>query len=80
MVYHTRSWYTIREMHGDGGVMPRREAHWDCRSKARDKGWVTLYVRDPQRRVFVRVGRVCPACGKTEDLREGIATAFPSQP
>jgi len=60
--------------------MPRREAHWDCRTKARDKGWVALYVRDPQRRVFVRVGRVCPACGKTEDLREGIATAFPSQP
>jgi hypothetical protein len=60
--------------------MPRREAHWDCRSTARDKGWVALYVRDPQRRVFVRVGRVCPACGKTEDLREGIRAAFPSPP
>lgn len=60
--------------------MPRREAHWDCKSKAPDKGWVALYVRDPQRRVFVRVGRVCPACGKTEGVREGIATAFPSRP
>ena len=60
--------------------MPRREEHGECRSKRKDKGWVALYVRDPQRRVFVRVGRVCPACGKTEDLREGIRAAFPARP
>ena len=58
--------------------MSRRTEHWDCRSKARDKDWVALYVRDPQRRVFVRVGQVCPACGKTEELREGIASVFPT--
>ena len=59
--------------------MPRRTEHWDCKSVGRDKGWVALYVRDPQRRVFVRVGSVCPACGKTEELREGVRTVFPSQ-
>jgi hypothetical protein len=58
--------------------MPRREEHWDCRSKRQDKGWVALYVRDPTRRVFVRVGRICPACGKVEEAREAIADVFPS--
>ncbi len=58
--------------------MPRREEHGDCRSKREDKGWVALYVRDPQRRVFVRVGRVCPACGKIEDVKEGMEAVFPA--
>ncbi len=67
MVYHN-----MKE-----GAMPRREEHGDCRSKREDKGWVALYVRDPQRRLFVRVGRVCPACGKIEELKEGIGAVFP---
>jgi hypothetical protein len=56
--------------------MPRREEHWECRSKRKERRWVALYVRDPQRRVFVRVGRVCPACGKVEDVAEQISTVF----
>lgn len=56
--------------------MPRREEHEDCRSKRRDRGWVALYVRNPERRVFVRVGQVCPACGKVEEVAEQIRTAF----
>lgn len=56
--------------------MPRREQHWDCRSKRQDKGWVALYVRHPDRRSFVRVGRVCPACGKVEEVTEQIRTVF----
>ena len=73
-------WYTILSMvyHSmKEGMMPRREEHWDCRSK-RGKGWVALYVRNPQRRVFVRVGRVCPACGNIEDVKEGIGAVFPA--
>ncbi len=58
--------------------MPHREEHGECRSKRRDRGWVAIYVRDPARRVFVRVGRVCPACGKVEEVKEGIAGLFPS--
>ena len=58
--------------------MPHREEHGECRSKRADRGWVALYVRDPGRRVFVRVGRVCPACGKVEEVKEGIAGMFPS--
>jgi hypothetical protein len=58
--------------------MPRRERHEDCRSRRVDNGWVALYVRDPGRRVFVRVGRVCPACGKVEDVKEGVAAVFAS--
>ncbi len=57
--------------------MPRREEHWDCRSKRKDRNWVALYVRDPQRRVFVRVGRVCPACGKIEEVADQISAVFP---
>ena len=56
--------------------MPRREEHGDCRSKRADRRWVALYVRDPERRVFVRVGQVCPACGKVEDVAEQIRTVF----
>lgn len=73
MVYHTTMVY--HSMKED--VMPRREEHGDCRSKRDDKGWVALYVRDPQRRVFVRVGRVCPACGKIEEVKESIGDVFP---
>jgi len=59
--------------------MPRREEHTDCRTRAnRDRGWVALYVRHPERRVMIAVGRVCPACGKVEGLREGLADVFPS--
>ncbi len=57
--------------------MPRRGEHGNCRSKREDKGWVALYVRDPQRRVFVRVGRVCPACGKIEGVKGELGAVFP---
>jgi len=66
MVYHN----------SQEGVMPRREEHVDCRSRQKDKGWVALYVREPERRVFVRAGRVCPACGKVEEVKEGIGQVF----
>ena len=56
--------------------MPRREEHGDCRSKRQDRGWVALDVRDPERRVLVRVGQVCPACGKVEEVAEQIRTVF----
>jgi len=75
------AWYTILSMvyHSiEAGLMPRWEEHEDCKSKREDRGWVALYVRDPQRRVFVRVGRVCPACRKIEDVEEGIGAVFPA--
>ncbi len=56
--------------------MPRREEHWECRAQTGDRGWVTLYVRHPERRTWVKVGRTCPACGKIEDVREGVREAF----
>ena len=65
--------------------MPHREEeHWECRARSRDRRWMPLYIRKPgpaasngrMSRTFVRVGQVCPACGRTEGVREGLADAL----
>ena len=62
--------------------MPTRPEHEDCRAPRRkDRRYVTLYARDPERRVMVPVAAACPACGQLQlsrqDLAESLQTLFP---
>ena len=77
-------WYTTIVTviyHQRGDRMPHRtDEHWDCRvhREGVDRRWLPLYVRIGGRetRRFVRVGQVCPACGRSEVEREDLAAVL----